>query len=121
MRPAPTRTMTTTERGLPAERGGAPMDWTDGDASLNRRELLTRGAQGAGFLSAIALLGACGGSAGSPGQRSQAAGPPPEPPGPTGGKPKNGGRLVVAALNGGTTEIVNPQKAIATGDFLRGI
>lgn len=97
------------------------MVWTDGDANLNRRELLTRGAQGAGFLSAMALLGACGGSAGGPAQGRKAAGTPPETPGPTGGKPKNGGRLVVAALNGGTTEIVNPQKAIANGDFYRGI
>src|SRR4051794_31700305 len=120
-RPAPTPTTTTTERGLPARREGAPMVWTDGDANLNRRELLTRGAQGAGFLSAMALLGACGGSAGDPARAGKAAGTPPETPGPTGGKPKNGGRLVVAALNGGTTEIVNPQKAIATGDFLRGI
>jgi peptide/nickel transport system substrate-binding protein len=96
------------------------MDWSD-DANLNRRELLTRGVQGAGLLSGMVWLAGCGSSKGSPAGEGAAAAGPPLTPGPTGGKPKNGGRLVVAALNGGATEILNPQKAIATGDFLRGI
>jgi peptide/nickel transport system substrate-binding protein len=97
------------------------MTWTD-EGRFGRRELLRRGVIGAGSVSALGLLAGCGsGSSGdSPKGKAQGSGPAISP-GPTGGQPKHGGRLVVAALGGGSTESLNPQKSIVTPDFLRAL
>jgi peptide/nickel transport system substrate-binding protein len=90
------------------------------DAGLNRRELLRRGALGAGTLAAGGYLAACGSGGSTPQGTASTGGAPGTSTGPAaGGTPTNGGTLRVAMLSQGTAETLAPPKAIVQPDYLR--
>jgi peptide/nickel transport system substrate-binding protein len=97
------------------------MSYTDRpDSGLNRRDLIRRGALGAGAFAAGQLLAACGGggsgapaSTGTPGGPGTATGPA------GGGTPVKGGTLRVGMLSQGTAETLVPAKGLVQPDYVR--